>query len=210
MLTRSMGRTFGWTFDRIVPALARTGVHPNLLTALGLVANLWAAVSFATGSFVAAGGLMILAAAFDSVDGPVARAQGRPTKFGEFFDSIIDSYSDLILFLGLLVYYARVNRFVYAVLVCVAMAGSVMVSYARARAESLLPDAKMGFWERPERLALMILGALANRMAPALWVLAVGPNMGVVQRILRTRRLIRSGLDEAAPAAPGLDASSGN
>ncbi len=198
MLTHYLGRAFNWTVTRIVPALARTGVHPNLLTALGLFANLWASVCFASGSFVAAGGFMLLAAFFDGVDGPVARAQGRTTKFGEFFDSIIDSYSDLILFLGLLVYYARVNRFFYAVLVCVGMAGSVMLNYARARAESLIPDAPLGFWERPERIVLMILGGLSNRMAPVLWVLAVGPNASVVRRILHTRRLMRAGATDAA------------
>lgn len=201
MLTRYLGRAFNWTVNRIVPLLARTGVHPNLLTALGLFTNLWAGVCFAGGRFALAGGLMLLAAFFDGVDGPVARAQGRATKFGQFFDSIIDSYSDLILFLGLLVYYARVNRFFYAVLVCVAMAGAVMVSYARARAESLIPDASLGFWERPERIVLMILGGLSNRMAPVLWLLAVGPNASVVQRILHTRKRMRASV--AAPETPG-------
>ncbi len=192
MLTRSIGRTLARGADRVAPVVARTRIHPNLLTGLGLFFSLWAAVSFAAGNFPAAGGFMIVAGACDWLDGPVARAQGRSSSFGEFFDSIIDNYSELVLFLGLLVYYARVNRFLYAVLVCVAMAGSGMVSYVRARSESLARAQELGFWERPERLALLILGGLASRMPPVLWLLAVGPNLGVIQRILHTRKEIRA------------------
>jgi CDP-diacylglycerol--glycerol-3-phosphate 3-phosphatidyltransferase len=92
----------------------------------------------------------------------------------------------LILFLGLLVYYSHVNRFGYAMLAGAAMAGSVMVSYAKARAESLVPTSEVGFWERPERLVLMILGALTSRMDAVLWILAIGPNITVIHRILHT------------------------
>jgi len=198
MLTRSIGRILARGRDRFVPLVARTRIHPNLLSSLGLVASLWAAVSFAAGNFQAAGGFLILAAICDWLDGPVARAQGRTSSFGEFFDAIIDRYSELVVFLGLLVYYARVNRFLYVVLVCVAMAGSVMVSYVRARSESLARSQALGFWERPERLTLLVVGALANRMPPVLWLLAIGPNLGVIQRILHTRRQALS----AASAAP--------
>ncbi len=206
MLTSAIGRACRWLLDKIVHALASTGVHPNLLTFIGLIINLWAALLFAAGRFVAAGGVMFLAGVFDLVDGRVARAQGRVTKIGGFFDSVIDRYSDLVLFLGLLVYYARVNRFFYAVLVGVAMSGSVMVSYARARAESLIPTCRVGFWERPERLVLMILGAVGNRMAPVLWLLAIGPNISVVHRILHTWKQAQAGnVVEIVPvpAAPG-------
>jgi CDP-diacylglycerol--glycerol-3-phosphate 3-phosphatidyltransferase len=92
----------------------------------------------------------------------------------------------LILFLGLLVYYVQVNRFRYAILAGAAMAGAVMVSYAKARAESLVPPSEVGFFERPERLILMIMGALANRMPVALWILAIGPNLTVIHRIVHT------------------------
>ncbi len=129
---------------------------------------------------------MILAGLCDLLDGPVARRQNRISLFGGFLNSIVDRYADLILFLGLLVYYAQVNRFRYAVLAGAAMAGAVMVSYAKARAESLVPRAEVGFWDRPERLVLMILGALTNRMEIALWFLAIGPNITVVHRIVHT------------------------
>lgn len=186
MLTRSIGRYLSWPIDRLASILAKTGVPPNVITWSALVLNLWACVFFAAGRFAAAAGLMILAGMCDLLDGPVARRQNRVSRFGGFLESILDRYSDLMLFLGLLVYYVRVNRFPYAILAGTAMAGAVMVSYARARAESLGPTTHVGFWERPERMVLMILGGLANQMELALWILAIGPNITVVHRIIHT------------------------
>jgi len=205
MISEKIGKAGHWLLYKIVNGLAATGVHPNVLTFTGLVVNGWAALLFAAGRFPAAGAVMILAGVFDMTDGRVARAQGRVTTFGGFFDSVIDRYSDQVLYLGLLVYYARVDRFFYAILVGVAMAGSVMVSYARARAESLIPSCKAGFWERPERIVLLILGALGNRMAPALWLLAIGPNISVIQRIVHTWNEIQAGrlVDMVPRVVPG-------
>jgi CDP-diacylglycerol---glycerol-3-phosphate 3-phosphatidyltransferase len=188
MLTRTIGRYLSWPIDRLAFLLARTGVPPNVITWSALALNLWACILFAAGRFAAAGGLMILAGLCDLLDGPVARRQNRVSKFGGFLESILDRYSDLMLFLGLLVYYVRVNRFPYAILAGIAMAGAVMVSYARARAESLGPTSEVGFWERPERMVLMIVGALANQMGLALWILAIGPNISVIHRIVHTWR----------------------
>jgi CDP-diacylglycerol---glycerol-3-phosphate 3-phosphatidyltransferase len=188
MLTRRIAQPFQWLLERIVAGIAATGVPPNLLTWFSLLLNLWAGMLFGAGRFAAAGGTMIAAGFFDIVDGRVARKQARVTPFGGFLDSIVDRYSDLILFLGLLIYYSQVNRFAYACLAGIAMCGAVMVSYARARAESLIGEVEVGFWERPERIVLMILGALTNRMPLVLWVLAVGPNITVIHRIIYTWR----------------------
>jgi CDP-diacylglycerol--glycerol-3-phosphate 3-phosphatidyltransferase len=193
MLTRKIGEAGRWLLYKIVHALAATRIHPNTLTFIGLLINIWAALYFAQGSFRAAGGVMILAGLFDMVDGRVARAQNRVTEFGAFFDSVIDRYSDLVLYLGLLVYYANIGRNRYAVLVGIAMAGSVMVSYTRARAESLIPSCKGGFFERPERIVLLIIGALADKIAPTLWLLAIGPNITVIHRIILTWRETQRG-----------------
>ncbi len=194
MLTRTMGRYLSRPVDGIAVLLAPTGIPPNVITWCALVANLWAGMFFAAGRFRAAGGMMMLAGLCDLVDGPVARRQNRVSLFGEFLDSILDRYSDLILFLGLLVYFAQVNRFTYAVLAGASMAGAVMVGYAKARAESLLPPEEIGFWDRPERLVLMIIGALANRMDVVLWILAIGPNITVIHRIVHTwQRMAESG-----------------
>jgi phosphatidylglycerophosphate synthase len=186
MLTRTIGRYLNWPIERIAALVAATGIPPNFITWSALLLNLWAGIFFAAGRFVTAGGIMLLACLCDLLDGPVARRQGRVSMFGGFLDSIFDRYADLILFLGLLVYYSHVNRFGYAMLAGASMAGAVMVSYAKARAESLVPIAEVGFWERPERLALMILGALTNRMDVVLWILAIGPNITVIHRILHT------------------------
>ncbi len=191
MLTRAIGRYLSWPVDRLAALLAPTGIPPNVITWCALIANLWAGMLFAQGRFAAAGGMMILAGLCDLLDGPVARLQNRVSLFGGFLDSILDRYADLMLFLGLLVYYAQVNRFRYAMLAGAAMAGSVMVSYAKARAESLVPTSEIGFWERPERLVLMILGALTNRIDVALWLLAIGPNVTVIHRILHTWKQTR-------------------
>jgi len=190
MLSRITGRYVSWPIDCLAVLLAATGIPPNVITWSALVANLWASMLFASGRFAAAGGMMMLAGMCDLLDGRVARRQGRVSLFGGFLDSIFDRYADLMLFLGLLVYYVDVNRFRYAVLACVAMAGAVMVSYAKARAASLVPESPVGFWDRPERLVLMILGALMNRMPIALWILAIGPNISVILRIVQTWKQI--------------------
>jgi CDP-diacylglycerol--glycerol-3-phosphate 3-phosphatidyltransferase len=121
----------------------------------------------------------------------VARLEGRVTPFGGFYDSVMDRYSDLCLLIGLLIYYGRINRFFYVSLVAVAMIGSVMVSYSRARAETVIPSCKVGFLERPERVVLIIIGALFDRMAPVLWLIAVLSNVTVIHRIVYTRQEAR-------------------
>jgi CDP-diacylglycerol--glycerol-3-phosphate 3-phosphatidyltransferase len=120
------------------------------------------------------------------VDGRVARETNRVTRFGGFFDSVLDRYSDLALLVGLLVWYGSINRPSYVVLTAIAMTGSVMVSYARARAENTIPMCKVGFMERPERVVLLIIGALFDKMAPVLWVVAVLSNITVIDRMIFT------------------------
>jgi CDP-diacylglycerol--glycerol-3-phosphate 3-phosphatidyltransferase len=184
--TGGIGKVCGAIIDRIVRWLALSRIHPNVLTFLGLLINIWAAWLFALGSFRSAGLVVIGAGLFDMVDGRVARATSQVTRFGGFFDSVLDRYSDLALFMGLLVYYASINRFFYIVLTAVVMTGSVMVSYTRARAENTIPKCKVGFLERPERVVLIIIGALFDRMAGVLWVIAVLSNLTVVHRMIYT------------------------
>jgi CDP-diacylglycerol--glycerol-3-phosphate 3-phosphatidyltransferase len=208
--TSAVGKTCGKLLHAIVRGLSLTRISPNVLTFIGLVINIVAAVLFGYANaenqrrlFIYAGLVIIGAGIFDMVDGRVARATGQVTTFGAFFDSVIDRFSDVALFFGLLVYYARANRFFYVVLVALVMTGSVMVSYTRARAESLIPKCKVGFMERPERVVLVIIGALFNRMAPVLWVLAVLSHITVIHRIWftyqETRRL------EAAKTVPPVE-----
>jgi CDP-diacylglycerol--glycerol-3-phosphate 3-phosphatidyltransferase len=184
--TGGIGKVAGAIIDTIVRWLALSRIHPNVLTFIGLVINIWAAWLFAAGSFRWAGVVVIGAGLFDMVDGRVARASNQVTRFGGFFDSVVDRYSDLALYVGLLVYYASINRFFYIVLTAVVMTGSVMVSYTRARAENTIPKCKVGFLERPERIVLIIIGALFLRMAAVLWVIAVLSNLTVIHRIIYT------------------------
>src|SRR5438105_7885408 len=191
--TNAFGKASSVLLYAIVRGLALTKISPNVLTFMGLVINTVAAVlfGFASGEdhwkmFLYAGLVIFGAGIFDMVDGRVARATNQVTVFGAFFDSVIDRYSDVALFFGLLVYYARANRFFYIGLVAFVMTSSVMVSYTRARAESLIGSCKVGFMERPERIVLVIIGALFNRMAPVLWVIAVLSTITVIHRIQHT------------------------
>jgi len=193
MFTRAIGTGSRWLLDKIVGALAATGINPNILTFLGMVVNFWAAALFATGRFKLAAAVIFLAGFLDMLDGQVARRQNRVTAFGAFYDSTLDRYSDMALYLGLLVYYSVIGRTAYVTLAAVATASSVMVSYARARAESLIPSCKVGYMERPERLVLLILGGAFNRMAPVLWVIAVVSTITVIHRIFYTWQETRAG-----------------
>ncbi len=185
-VTRAIGVACDRIIQLIVRALALSRIHPNVLTFFGLLINIVAAVLLGRGQFFAAGLVIIGAGLFDMVDGRVARETNRVTRFGGFFDSVLDRYSDLALLMGLLVYYGTINRPFYVVLTAIVMTGSVMVSYTRTRAENTIPSCKVGFMERPERVVLLIIGALCNRMAPVLWVIAVLANLTVIHRMLFT------------------------
>jgi len=200
--TRAIGITCNRIIRAIVHGLALSKIHPNVLTFLGLLINVVAAVLLAYGRFRAAGFVIISAGLFDMVDGRVARATGQVTRFGGFFDSVLDRYSDLGLLVGLLVYYGTINRPFYVVLTAVVMTGSVMVSYTRARAENAIPTCKVGFMERPERVVLFIIGALFDRMAPVLWVIAVLSNVTVAHRMIFTWQESKRLEDAQLRAAP--------
>ena len=184
--TRAIGLGASKLIRVIVRVLALSKINPNVLTFLGLVINMVAAGFLAVGSFRIAGGIIIFAGLFDMVDGRVARATNQVTRFGGFFDSVLDRYSDLALLVGLLVYYGTVNRPSYVVLTAVVMTASIMISYTRTRAENIIPACKVGFLERPELIVLLIIGALFDRMAPVLWVIAVLGNLTVIHRMIFT------------------------
>jgi len=198
-ITRAIGTGAGKILFWIVRALALSKIHPNVLTFLGLLINIYAAYLLARGLFFYAGLVILGAGLFDMVDGRVARATRQVTRFGAFFDSVVDRYSDLALLMGLLVYYANINRNFYVVLTAVVMTATVMISYTRARAENVIPSCKVGFLERPERVVLLIIGALFDRMAAVLWVIAVLGNITVIHRMWHVWEVTRQ-MDEGAPA----------
>jgi len=200
MLTERIGDAFTRPVERLVRLFAH--VSPDVLTITGLALNGVACAFFAFAGgkdyrnalLLQVGGLVALVASiFDMLDGRVARLRGRETKFGAFLDSTMDRYSDMVLFMGLMILYARVDRTPQMVLVWVAAFGSFMTSYARARAESLIPRCTVGLLERPERIVLLVVGALTNRMVAVLWIIAVLSNVTAVQRVVYTYVELKKG-----------------
>ena len=190
MLTRYRETVRVWT-DPIGRALLRLNLRPNQLTLMGLGVSLIAAGAFVSGYTRTAGGLVLLAGLFDFFDGSLARAAGLVTPFGAFLDSVIDRYSDIVVLLGIVVFFASMGQRRGAIVAMAGLAGSVMVSYTRARAESIGVNCNVGFMERPERMICLIAGSLLDALEPALWVLAVLANVTAVHRIAFTWRTTR-------------------
>src|ERR1700752_2900211 len=201
MFGASIGRAAQRIIDAIVRWLAHGHINPNILTIIGVSLNVGCGLLFGYGRFFAAGIALIVANLFDMLDGQVARLSGRVTRFGGFLDSSLDRLSDMVVFVGLMVFYARDTPFHSTLNVFLAGAGlmgSVMVSYASARAESLIPKCDVGFLRRQARFVLFIIGALsthpgskiffANRMPAVLWVLAVGSYWTFAHRMYHTWR----------------------
>lgn len=192
MISNAIGRGGKFILGLIVRFLSHFHVNPNILTFSGAVISFWAAWNFGYGEFVRGALIVILAGLFDMLDGEVARVTRSVTRFGAFYDSVIDRYSDIILLQGLMVWYARQDRLGYVVLVGIVLMGAIMTSYTRARAESLIPTCKVGFMERPERIVLIIIGGLAGRMEAVLWILAVLGNWTVINRIYYTWEYLKA------------------
>jgi CDP-diacylglycerol--glycerol-3-phosphate 3-phosphatidyltransferase len=161
-------------------------IHPNVLTFVGVVVNVLAAWALATGAFRTAGVIMILANIFDFIDGKVAHELHLQSEFGAFWDSTLDRFSDLALITGLIYLYSSLLRSDYVLIAALTLIFSIMTSYARARAESLVAKCKVGFMERPERIVLFMIGAFTNRMAGVLWVILALSVLAVVNRIYYT------------------------
>ena len=200
MLGRYRDTVRAWS-DPVGRALFRLHLRPNHLTMCGLVVSACAGAAFVFGHLPAAGVLLTLAGLFDLFDGSLARASGQATAFGAFLDSVIDRYSDIVVMLGIVVLYARMPHARGALLAMAGLAGSVMVSYTKARAESIGIECNVGMMERPERLICLIAGALLGLMEPALWVLAILANLTALQRIVFTRRLLLERSTSPRPTA---------
>ena len=170
----------------IIGTCVRLRIHPNVLTFVGVVINVMAAWALALGRFVLAGVIMIVANIFDFIDGKVAHELQLQSKFGAFWDSTLDRFSDLALLVGLIYLYSSLGRSDYVLVASITLIFSIMTSYARARAESLVEKCKVGFMERPERIVLFMIGAFTNRMAGVLWVILALSVLAVANRIYYT------------------------
>ncbi len=185
-------KTFKGVIDTIAGFFLKIGLKPNIITALGLLLAFVAAYFAATGRFLIAGLILLVGAPLDVVDGSMARLQGEPTKFGGFIDSVTDRYSELVVLLGLLVYFVQQSNLLACLLVFIAAAGSVMVSYTKSRAESLGFSAKVGLLTRVERMIIMVVFLIFKLPIMALWIIAIGANITAIQRIIFVYKQARS------------------
>jgi CDP-diacylglycerol--glycerol-3-phosphate 3-phosphatidyltransferase len=184
--TGAVGAVFNAPLRLIIAACVRLRIHPNLLTFTGVLISIVAGWELAFDRFLVAGLVMVAASVFDFIDGKVATELGAVSKFGGFWDSVIDRFSDLALSVGLICLYARLHRTDYVLITSIAMVFATMTSYTRARAESLIQKCKVGFMERPERIVLFMIGAFTDRMAAVMWVIGVLSIVTVVDRIIYT------------------------
>src|SRR5918996_3116149 len=195
--TGLVGRVCMFPLRLIIDTCVRLRIHPNMLTFVGVLINFAAASALALGKFVTAGIIMVVANIFDFIDGKVAIELNAVSAFGGFWDSVIDRFSDIALFLGLIYLYSHLGRTDYVMITAIAMMFAIMTSYTRARAESLIRKCKVGFMERPERIVLFMIGAFTNRMAAGMWVIGVLSVFTVADRIIYTYRELRNSPPEA-------------
>ncbi len=186
--TGLIGATCMFPLRLLIAISVKLRLHPNVLTLIGVLINILAAWALAQGRFTLAGIIMTVANIFDFIDGKVAEQLQLRSEFGGFWDSVMDRFSDISLFIGLVYLYAQLGRTDYVVITALTMMFAVLTSYTRARAESLISKCKVGFMERPERIVLFMIGAFTNRMAAVLWVICILSALTVADRIYYTWR----------------------
>jgi CDP-diacylglycerol---glycerol-3-phosphate 3-phosphatidyltransferase len=199
--TGAIGAICMFPLRAIIAACVKLRIHPNVLTFVGVVINVMAAWALALGRFMLAFVIMLVANIFDFIDGKVAHELQLQSKFGAFWDSTLDRFSDLALLTGLIFLYSRLGRTDYVLVAALTLIFSIMTSYARARAESLVEKCKVGFMERPERIVLFMIGAATNRMAGVLWVILALSVLTVANRIYYTYLALNR---RALPSREGL------
>src|SRR5881628_2371908 len=184
--TGAVGAICMYPLRAIINLCVRLRIHPNTLTLIGVIVNVAAAWALGFGRFMLAFAIMLVANIFDFIDGKVAHLTNTVSEFGAFWDSTLDRFSDLALLTGLIFLYSKLGRSDYVLIAALTLIFSIMTSYARARAESLVRKCKVGFMERPERIVLLMIGTITNRMAGVLWVVLVLSILAVADRIYYT------------------------
>jgi CDP-diacylglycerol---glycerol-3-phosphate 3-phosphatidyltransferase len=181
----------GWIaapLGQIAAWLETTGISPNTLTLIGFLLTVIVALVLAAGHLLWGGLLLIVAALFDTLDGALARHAGKTSLFGAFLDSVMDRFSEAVTLVALIWYYSgQADGRIPVVLLAATLVGSLMVSYTRARAEAVGVECKEGFFQRTERIVVLILGLVTGWMLPVLWILAIFTNFTALQRILDVR-----------------------
>ena len=189
MLSRKYKSAFGVYLQPVNLALHRLRVSPDHITLAGIVFGGLSGLAFARSRLLLAGTFLILSGVSDMLDGALARACGEGTRFGSFIDSVADRFTEAMIFTGI-AWHVRDKP--ELLLVIAALAGSFLVSYTKARAEALGVSCEVGLMERPERIILLVAGALLGLLVPALWVLAALTMLTAGQRVLHVRKMMRS------------------
>jgi CDP-diacylglycerol--glycerol-3-phosphate 3-phosphatidyltransferase len=193
MLTAWARNFFRGFLETIARFFRRLGVTPNQLTATGLVLQAIVALVVASGRLPLGGVLLVFFSIFDAFDGALARLTGQVSRFGAFFDATIDRYAEALVLFGLLAHVSHTGDQTQIYLIYASIVGSLLVSYTRAKAESLGISCTVGILTRAERIAVLVLGlvfgswqpvaALPNVLTLALWILAIFSNITAVQRV---------------------------
>ena len=186
--TDYLRKTFKHVLDPAAGFLNRIGLMPNTVTVLGLLGNFIGAYFLAVGSITVGGIIILLMGPIDALDGTMARLRGQPTVFGAFVDSVTDRYSELVIFGGLLIHFLLTGNVGGSALVYLAAAGSILVSYIRARAQSVGYDTKIGILSRVERFLVLVPCLIFNIPIVALWIMAILTNVTAIQRIWHVRK----------------------
>ncbi len=178
---------FKGILDPVADFLNSLGLSPNTVTLLGLAGNTGGAILIALGQITWGGILILLMGPIDALDGTMARLRGQPTKYGAFLDSVTDRYSELVIYAGLLVYFLRIGNYPACFFVYLAAAGSVLVSYTKARAEGLGFDCNVGLLTRVERFLILAPALVLNYPQYGVWIIAALANLTALQRIFHIR-----------------------
>jgi CDP-diacylglycerol--glycerol-3-phosphate 3-phosphatidyltransferase len=187
-LTDQMRVLFRGILEPIAAFLNKLGLMPNTMTIIGLAGNALGAYFLARGDMTLGGIVILLMGPIDALDGTMARLRGMTGQFGAFVDSVTDRYSELVIMAGLLYYYISLGDRLATMLVFVAAAGSVLVSYIRSRGQSLGWDTKVGILTRMERYLVLAPALIFNVPLWGLWIIAILANVTAVQRIIDVRR----------------------
>jgi len=186
--TDKMRHGFRWLLDPIVAFLNRLGLRPNTVTLFGLVGTAAGAVLIAFGQMTWAGLILLVMGPVDALDGALARLRKEASAWGAFVDSVTDRYAELLIFLGFLIYYQLHHNPSAVILAYLAAAGSVLVSYVKARADASKLDANVGLLTRVERYLVLVPGLVFNQPLAVLLIIAIFANFTALQRIFRVRR----------------------
>lgn len=187
-LTDLMRLAFKGVLDPIAEFFNKIGILPNTMTLLGLVGHTIGAFFLFQGKMLIGGVIILAMAPIDALDGTMARLRGESSDFGAFVDSVTDRYSELVIFLALIIFYAQQGEWLNCIVIYLAAAGSILVSYVRSRAESLGYDAKVGILTRLERYVVLVPTLILNIPMVGMWIVAVMANVTAIQRIIYVRK----------------------